>query len=50
MYYPRELEHSNVGGNLASYTYPVINGTPKMVVASGGNAKTGGCILYVLVE
>jgi hypothetical protein len=26
--------------------YPVINGVLQLVIAAGGNAKTGGCIVY----
>ena len=50
-YYPRELADDNAGAALAAtYTYPVINGTLKLVIASGGNAKTGGAYVYVLTD
>lgn len=51
-YYPRVQVHDN-GAEVLSYdgTEPVpckavINGTLKLVVASGGDTKTGGCIVY----
>ena len=52
MYYPRSVVHSEAGvaltgtagGDRAMF---VINGTPRLVVASGGSAKLGGCILYI---
>lgn len=47
-YYPQELVHDNTGTETAYYTYPVVAGTLKLTITSGGNAKTGGCICYVL--
>ena len=53
VYYPREQVHSNAGvaltldGTRIAYTEPIVNGFLKLVVASGGNAKAGGCIVYV---
>lgn len=45
-YYPRVLENSNAGAALATYTLMIIEGTLKLVVADGGDTKTGGCIVY----
>ena len=44
-YFARELEHNNAGGDLATYTYPVLSGKLKLTVASGGDTKTGGMIV-----
>ena len=30
------------------YAYPLMTGKPKLTIASGGNAKTGGCVLHFL--
>lgn len=47
--YPRVLESLNTDGTaLATYTLPLIYGRTKVVVAAGGNAKTGGVIIYSL--
>jgi len=46
MYYVRELEHDNACTALATHTYPVIDGYIKLVIASGGSAKTGGCVIH----
>ena len=46
MYYPREDEHDNTGSAASTTTLPLIDGTPKLVVSSGGATKTGGVILY----
>ncbi len=35
------------GAALTDYAMPVLNGKPKMVIAQGGDTKTGGCLLYV---
>ncbi len=52
-YMPREPVHDNTGTAL---TYDstesvtdmrIINGTLALVIASGGNAKTGGMLVYV---
>jgi hypothetical protein len=51
-YYPRVAVHdlSAVGltydGTRTVNEMPVINGTLQLVIADGGNAKTGGCIVY----
>jgi hypothetical protein len=44
-YYPRTLEQDNAGGDLATYTYPLINGKLKLTVSNGGDTKTGGVIV-----
>jgi len=51
MYYPRALVHSEAGAALTGSSggdraLPMINGVPRLVVSSGGDKKTGGCILY----
>ncbi|HEB28753.1 MAG TPA: hypothetical protein ENI05_13490 [Porticoccus sp.] len=52
-YYPKELAHDNAGATLpqgtdktAVYKDPLLVGVPRLVVASGGDGKTGGCFLY----
>lgn len=50
IYYPRVLAQDLAADDLAStYAYPVVNGTLKLVIASGGDGKTGGCHVYLLV-
>ena len=49
-YYPRELEDDNAGAALSTYTYPVVNGVMQLVIASGGDTKTGGCIVYYIED
>lgn len=46
MYYPRTAEHDETGAARGTYTLMIIEGTLKLVIAAGGNAKTGGCIVY----
>lgn len=56
LYYPRHQVHSAAGAGLTlegaeiAYDLPLVCGTPRLVVSSGGDTKTGGCILYVLVS
>jgi hypothetical protein len=50
-YYPRALVNSEAGAVLTGSSggdraLPIVNGLPRMVVSSGGDKKTGGCILY----
>lgn len=45
-YNVRESEHDTTGTAGTGKCYPVVIGTPRLVVTSGGNAKTGGCILW----
>ena len=48
-YYPRALAQDLSAVDLtATYAYPVVNGYLQLVIAAGGNAATGGCIVYVL--
>lgn len=47
-YYPRELEHSNVGVALTTYSPMVVDGTLSLAVTAGGNVMTGGCICYLV--
>lgn len=52
LYYPRDAVHSAAGAALLDVngditpTLPLLAGVPQLVVSSGGNAKTGGCILF----
>jgi hypothetical protein len=47
VYYPRELIDTVAGVEIAgNYAEPIINGRLKLVVADGGDAKAGGCIVY----
>jgi hypothetical protein len=49
VYYPRELEDDNAGAALTGvYTMPIVNGALKLVISSGGNAKTGGCVVHIV--
>ena len=52
MFYPRDLVNATADGAALTGTaggdrcLPIIFGTPKVVIAAGGDAKTGGVILY----
>jgi hypothetical protein len=51
VYYPRVIIHSEAGAALTGTSggdraQPIINGILKLAVTSGGDAKTGGCIVY----
>ena len=51
VYYPRAIIHDEAGGALTGTSggdraQAFINGSLKLVVSSGGNAKSGGCIIY----
>lgn len=52
MFYPRDIPHAVADGAALTATaggdrvLPLVNGVPRLVVASGGNAKTGQVILY----
>lgn len=37
----------NDDGDEAVVDYPVVNGVLQLVIAAGGDTKTGGCIVYV---
>lgn len=50
-YYPRTLMHSETGAALTGTsggdrTRYLVMGVPRLVVADGGDTKSGGCILY----
>lgn len=47
-YRPRELETDNTGADATNRVPIVIWGTPKLVVSSGGDTKTGGVILHYI--
>jgi len=49
-FYPRDVVHDLAGGALTGTSggdrcLPVINGVLRLVIASGGSEKTGGCIV-----
>ena len=47
--YPRVLEALNTDGSaLATVCLPLVYGRPKVVIASGGSAKSGSVILYIM--
>lgn len=52
LYYPRDLVHAVADGAALTGTSggdrvpPLLNGVPRVVIASGGNAKSGEVILY----
>lgn len=49
MFYPREQVDDNTGTAIANeYDLPIVAGVVKVVIAAGGNAKTGSERLYVL--
>lgn len=49
MVYPRAAQSLNTDASaLTSHALPVIFGSPKAVVAQGGNVKSGTFILYIV--
>lgn len=46
LYYPYAAVQDNTGTAAAGYTPQLFDGKLRLVVSSGGNAKTGGCIVY----
>jgi len=47
-YFPKVTADSNAGTEIATeYVSPIVNGKLKLAVTSGGNVKSGGCIVYV---
>jgi len=52
-YFPREAVHDNAGagvtfdGTNEIYDRAVVDGILKMVVSSGGDTKSGGCVVYL---
>ena len=53
-YYPRDIVHAVANGAALTGTaggdraLPILAGTPKVVVASGGNTLTGSLIIYYI--
>ena len=46
-YYPREVGHAVANAAAITDVYePILSGVPKVVIASGGDAKSGKVILY----
>jgi len=46
-YYPKAVANDGTGSAIATeFVDLVINGKPKLVISSGGNGKSGGCIIY----
>lgn len=50
MVYPRVLKNLNTDGSTISgqYEFPLVYGTPKAVIAQGGNAASGKVVLYIM--
>ena len=48
VYFPRELEDDNTGSALTTHTRQAISGYLKLVISSGGAAKTGGMTVFIL--
>jgi hypothetical protein len=52
-YYPQTPAQDNTGADVTSdgtneiYTQQIVDGRLKLAVTSGGNEKTGGCIVYI---
>lgn len=51
LYYPRDLVHTEAGAAMTGTaggdrTMPLLDGTPRLVIAQGGNAAVGGVVLY----
>jgi hypothetical protein len=52
-YYPQTPAQDNTGVDVTSdgtneiYTQQIVDGRLKLAVTSGGNEKTGGCIVYI---
>jgi hypothetical protein len=47
--YPRTLQHLNTDGTaLTTHDAPLLDGPVNITVAQGGNATSGGIVLYVL--
>src|SRR5512133_1944642 len=51
LYYPRHVVHSEAGAALTGTSggdraMPLLDGTPKLVISSGGATRAGGCVLY----
>jgi hypothetical protein len=51
LYYPRRPAHDNVGTALTTwFVPPLVHGVLKLVVASGGSAKTGKLVVHLASE
>jgi hypothetical protein len=49
MVYPRVLEALNTDGTaLTTHCMPIVIGQPKVVIAQGGESKSGAVVLYLL--
>jgi hypothetical protein len=53
LYYPRDVQHGLTGAALTGTAggdrcLPLICGLLQVAITSGGNAKTGGCVLYIV--
>jgi hypothetical protein len=52
-YFPQTPAQDNAGADVTTdgtqefYTDQIVNGKLKLVVADGGNVKSGGCIVFV---
>jgi len=51
-YYPRDVVHSATGSALTGTAggdriEPLVVGKLELVIASGGNGKIGGCVVYI---
>lgn len=47
-YYPRVVEHGNTGSDLTTYALQVVTGALKVVVSSGGDAKSGAVHFWLI--
>ena len=46
--YPRTLQHLDTDGSaLSTHCEHIVNGKPKVTIASGGSVKTGGVRLFI---
>jgi len=50
-FYPRDLVHTAAGAALTGTSggdraLPLMVGTPRLVISSGGDTKAGGCVLF----
>jgi hypothetical protein len=51
MVYPRVLEALNTDGTaLTTHTIPLCVGQPKVVIAQGGESKSGSVVLYIIPQ
>lgn len=47
-YYPKVTADDGTGKEIATeYVDLIVNGKPKLAITSGGNVKSGGCIIYI---